>query len=130
MLAGIITENEHKYNQLTGETAKMVRIIGDRGYQPTGDGAYVYVKTYAQIIDSEGNKTLREAIDSTSTIPLFYSNAELDFMFSSFNNPIEPSESFTTEFKNILQGVLLQDTMAKGYFSGDNCVPYVPIENN
>lgn len=127
MLAGVITENEHKYNQLTGETGKMVRIIEDRGYQPTADGAYVYVISYAQKIDEQGNETLIKTVDATSKIPMFYTKAELDAFFASFNDPIEPSESFTTEFKKILEAVLLQDTMAKGYFSGDNCVPYVPV---
>ena len=125
MLAGIITQNEHTYNQLTNETGKMIRIIGDRSYQPTADGAFVYVITYAQKIDEEGNETLIKTVDATSTIPMFYTNAELDAFFSSFNDPIEPNESFTGEFKKMLESVLLQDTMSKGYFNGDTCVPYV-----
>lgn len=126
MLAGIITENEHKYNQLTGETGKMVRIIEDQGYQPTADGAYVYVISYAQKIDEEGNETLIKTVDATSKIPMFYTNAELDAFFAEYNDPINPEESFTTEFKKILEAVLLQDTIAKGYFNGDTCVPYEP----
>ena len=126
MLAGIITENEHTYNQLTNESGKMVRIIEDRGYQPTWDGAYVYVITYAQKIDEQGNETLIKTVDATSKIPLFYTNAELDEFFKQYNDPIEPSESFTAEFKKRLESVLLTDTMAKGYFGGDTCVAYAP----
>ena len=104
----------------------MVRIIEDRGYQPTADGAYVYVITYAQKIDEQGNETLIKTVDATSKIPLFYTNAELDEFFKQYNDPIEPSESFTAEFKKRLESVLLTDTMAKGYFGGDTCVAYAP----
>ena len=126
MLAGIITENEHKYDQLTGKKGKMVRLIEDESYRPTATGAMVSVRTFVQIIDDQGNETLKFQPDSTPKLPLFYTNAELDSFFSSFNDPIEPSESYTTEFRKILEKVLLEDTMKKGYFGGDNCVPYVP----
>lgn len=126
-LAGIITENEHNYDQLTGKNGKMVRLIENESYRPTSDGAMVNVRTFVQIIDEKGNETLKFQPDSTPKQPLFYTNAELDAFFSSFNDPIEPNESYTGEFKKILEAVLLQDTMGKGYFNGDTCVPYVPI---
>jgi len=124
MLAAIITDNEHIYNQLENKSAKLVRAIKNEGYRPTSKGAIVYVYTYALIIDEEGNESLVLAKDHMSTVPLFYTNAELDAFFSSFNDPIEPSESYTAEFKKILEAVLLQDTISKGYFSGDTCQPY------
>lgn len=123
-LAAIITENEHTYNTLENKSARLVRAIKNEGYRPTADGAIVYVYTYALIIDDEGNESLVLAIDHMSKVPLFYTNAEIDAFFSSFNDPIEPSESYTAEFKKILEAVLLQDTMLKGYFNGDNCQPY------
>ena len=126
MLAGIITENEHIYDQLTQKKGKYVRLIEDECYRPTGDGAKVNVRTFVQIIDEQGNETLFFDPTSTPKQPLFYTNAEIAQMFSSLNDPIEPHEDFPTEFKKILQTILLQDTTAKGYFGGDNCVPYEP----
>ena len=126
MLAGIITQNEHEYDKLTGKKGKMVRLVEDESYRPTGDGAKVNVRTFAQIIDDQGNETLKFLPDSTPKLPLTYTNAEIDALFSSQNNPIEVDESYTTEFKKILEKVLLKDTTAKGYFGGDTCIPYVP----
>lgn len=126
-LAGIITENEHEYDKLTGATGKMLRLIENESYRPTATGAKVNVRTFVQIIDEQGNETLKFTPDSTPKQPLTYTNAELDAFFSSFNDPIEPNESYTAEFKKILEGVLLQDTMSKGYFSGDTCIAYTPV---
>jgi hypothetical protein len=130
MLAGIITENEHQYNALLGSKSKFIRMISDKGYITTSKGACVYVTTHIQEIDEQGNETLVRKIDSESDMPILYTNEELDSFFSSFNDPIEPTESFTAEFKRMLEGVLLQDTMAKNYFNGDTCVPYEPTKTN
>lgn len=124
MLASIITDNEHAFNSLENKNTRFVRAIKNEGYRPTSTGAIVYVYTYALVVDEEGNESLVLAKDHMSTVPLFYTNAELDAFFSSFNDPIEPSESYTTEFKKILEAVLLQDTISKGYFNGDACQPY------
>lgn len=128
MLAGIITENEHVYNTLTGKQAKMVRLIPDQGYQPTHKGVKIWVKTYIQAFDSEGKDLLIESRDATVTEPLFYTDQEIKDLFAMLNQPVNPGDDYLPEFRQMLQTVLLQDTMSKGMFNGDTCVPYVPIE--
>lgn len=124
MLAGIITDNKHAFNSLENKSARFVRAIKDEGYRPTSTGAIVYVYTYALLVDEEGNESLVLAKDHMSTTPLNYTNKQIDAFFSSFKDSVEPTESYTAEFKKMLESILLQDTMSKGYFSGDTCKPY------
>ena len=126
-LAGIITENEHKFNELTGVRAKYVRVIPEQSYQPTIDGVFIWVKNYAQLLDEQGNETLIESKDSTGAMPIFYSDAEVKTIFESLGQSVVPGDDYLLEFRQMLQTILLGDTMAKGYFNGDTCVPYVPI---
>ena len=127
MLAGIITENEHEYNTLLGSRAKMVRLIPDQSYQPTSTGVKIWVKTYIQTFDAEGNETLIESKDATVEQPLFYTDQKIKGLFAMLNQPVMPGDDYMPEFRQMLQTVLLQDTMAKGFFNGDTCVPYVPV---
>jgi hypothetical protein len=126
MLAGIITENEHTYNHLTNTRGKYVRLIADQSYQPTSWGAKIWVQTFVQLFDADGKEKLVESKDSVVKLPLDYTNDQINELFTSFNDPINPEEKYTDEFKKMLEQVLLQDTTANGMFGGDNCFPYVP----
>lgn len=124
MLAGIITENEHEYDQRVGLMGKFVRIIPKYGYLLTETGIDVSLRVFAQTFDEQGNEKLIEQPTLNNVVS--YTDAEVDAMFSSFNSPILPSDPYQGRVREMMQAVLLQDTMAKGYFGGDTCVPYVP----
>lgn len=124
MLAGIITENDHVYNAVTNETGKRVRLIPDFGYQRTGDGVKIVLEVYAQKIDGNGVEQLIALPKENNSI--FYPNAEMDSMFSSFNESITPADSYSNKTNTMIENILLFDTQAKGMFGGDTCVPYEP----
>ena len=128
MLAGIITENVHEYDTRLNLFGKRIRIIPNMGYLPVDNGVKIILKVYAQEIDENGNEKLIEMPKENNE--QFYTDDEINAMFSSFNITITPTDLYMKEFREMMQTVLLADTMAKGYFGGDNCVPYVPVENN
>lgn len=125
-LASIITENEHSFNGLTNVNAKFVRVIPEQAYQPTATGVKIWTKSYAQLFDDNGNEYLEESKDAKVILPVVYTDEEVKQIFASLGQSVNPGDDYLPEFREMLQTILLQDTMAKGFFNGDTCVPYEP----
>lgn len=118
MLAGIISENNHKYNERANLFGKIIRLIPDNGYRVGSKGVFVQIDDFAQTFNEADDEILiKLPIESGQQ---FYSNAEVDAFFSSFQDSILDTDSITSKYNSMIINVLLSDTKMKGFYNNDN----------